>query len=66
MKKFADQRPWRQCWDRYPCVEKQELHDNKDILIDAVKDFQYGSVTVHIQDGKIVYIERTEKIKIKG
>ena len=47
-------------------MEKQELHDNKDILIDAVKNIQYGSVTVHIQDGKIVYIERTEKIKIKG
>jgi hypothetical protein len=45
-------------------VEKKELCDNREILLDAVKDIQYGSVTVHIQDGKIVYIEKTEKIKI--
>lgn len=44
---------------------KKELHDNRDILINAVKDIQYGSVTVHIQDGKIVYIEKTEKIKVQ-
>ncbi len=37
----------------------------KDVLYDAVKDIEFGSVTVHIQDGKIVYIERTEKLKVK-
>ena len=47
-------------------LEKKELHDNKEILLDAVKDIQYGSVTVHIQDGRIVYIEKTEKIKVRG
>ena len=47
-------------------MEKDELRDNKDILFDAVRGIQYGSVTVHIQDGKIVYIEKTEKIKVKG
>lgn len=46
-------------------MEKKELYDNKDILLDAVKDIRYGSVTVHIQDGRIVYVERTEKIKIQ-
>lgn len=46
-------------------MEKKELHDNKEILLDVVKDIQFGSVTVHIQDGKIVYIEKTEKIKVK-
>ena len=47
-------------------MEKKELHANKDVLIDAVRDIRYGSVTVHIQDGKIVYIEKTEKIKVQG
>ena len=47
-------------------MDKKELHDNKEILLDVVKDIQFGSVTVHIQDGKIVYIEKTEKIKVKG
>ena len=46
-------------------MEKKELHDNKDILLAVVKDIQYGSVTVHIQDGKVVYIEKTEKIKVQ-
>lgn len=47
-------------------MEKKELIDNKEILLNAVKDIKYGSVTVHIQDGRIVYIERTEKIKVQG
>lgn len=47
-------------------MEKKELCDNKEILLDAVKDIMYGSVTVHIQDGRIVYIEKTEKIKVQG
>ena len=46
-------------------MEKKELYDNKDILLDIVKDIRCGSVTVHIQDGKIVYVEKTEKIKVR-
>ena len=47
-------------------MEKNEGRTNCDLLLDVIKDIQYGSVTVHIQDGKIVYIEKTEKIKVKG
>ena len=47
-------------------VVNNEGKDAKDILFDAVKGVEFGSVTVHIQDGKIVYIEKTEKIKVKG
>jgi hypothetical protein len=46
-------------------MNKDQLHENRDLLLNAVKDIEYGSVTVHIQDGKIVYIEKTEKIKVK-
>lgn len=34
-------------------------------IYQSIGDIQYGTVTVHIQDGKIVYIEKTERIKIK-
>jgi hypothetical protein len=47
-------------------LEKKELHENIDILIEAVRGIDFGSVTVHIQDGRIVYIEKTEKIKVTG
>jgi hypothetical protein len=46
-------------------MDNKELIVNYDILLDAVKGIQYGSVTAHIQDGKIVYIEKTEKNKIQ-
>lgn len=47
-------------------VVNNEGKDVRDILYEAVKGIEFGSVTVHIQDGKIVYIEKTEKIKVKG
>ncbi|MBR2540277.1 MAG: YezD family protein [Mogibacterium sp.] len=47
-------------------MPNNERKDIKDILYDAVCGIEFGSVTIHIQDGKIVYIEKTEKIKVKG
>ena len=47
-------------------VIKGKESEIKDILYDAVRGIEYGRVTVHIQDGKIVYMDRTEKIKVKG
>lgn len=41
------------------------INETKELLYDSVKDIDYGSITIHIQDGKIVYIEKTEKIKVK-
>lgn len=46
-------------------MERKELCDKRDLLLDAIKDIEYGCVIVHIQDGKIVYIEKTERIKVK-
>lgn len=34
-------------------------------LLQYVESVQYGSVTIYIQEGKIVQIEKSEKIKIK-
>ena len=33
-------------------------------LLEMIKSIAYGSVTIKIQDGKIITIEKTEKIKI--
>ncbi len=34
-------------------------------LIEYVESVQYGSVTLFIQDGRIVQIEKSEKIRLK-
>lgn len=41
--------------------------DKKEIverLMDNLRDIRYGSVTIIIQDGKIVQIEKNEKIRL--
>ena len=34
------------------------------LLLEYIKKIKYGSVTVNIQDGKIVQIEKSEKIRL--
>ncbi len=41
----------------------QERDINK--IIEFLETIQYGSVTVIVQDGKILQIEKNEKIRIK-
>ena len=33
-------------------------------LLEMIKSIQFGSVTIKIQDGKIITIEKTEKFKV--
>ena len=35
-----------------------------DVLL-AIKEIRYGSVQVHIQDGKVVQIDKVNKMRIK-
>jgi hypothetical protein len=35
------------------------------ILLEYLGDIKYGSVTISIQDGKVVLIEKTEKFKTR-
>jgi hypothetical protein len=42
-------------------IEEHELLK----VFEMVKQMHYGSVTIVIQDGKIVQIEKNEKIRIK-
>lgn len=36
-----------------------------DILKKFVRDIKYGSITIIVQDGKVIQIEKTEKLRIK-
>ncbi|HEX2938601.1 MAG TPA: YezD family protein [Ruminiclostridium sp.] len=43
------------------------IQDSEDIiekLVKNIRDIKYGSVTIIIQDGKIVQIERNEKVRM--
>lgn len=35
-------------------------------IADAIKGIRYGSVTIIIQDGKIIQIDKTEKYRMKS
>lgn len=36
------------------------------LIEDMIKGIRYGSVTVIVQDGKIIQIDKTEKVRIKN
>lgn len=46
---------------------KKNTVNEKDIqkIIEFVETIQFGSITLIIQDGKIVQIEKNEKVRIK-
>ena len=48
--------------------KEQTLADNLNLkmIADMIKDIRYGSITVIIQDGKVIQIDKTEKVRIKN
>lgn len=48
--------------------EKPNQVDSREIklLLAQLQDIKYGSVAITIQDGKIVQIEKSEKIRFKN
>lgn len=34
-------------------------------LMDLLKDIRYGSITLVIQDGKVIQIDKNEKVRLK-
>lgn len=36
------------------------------IIADMLKDIRYGSVNIIVQDGKIIQIDKTEKVRIRN
>lgn len=50
-------------------VENKKVNTISDNDIKKIKEFletiQYGSVTVIVQDGKVIQIEKNEKVRLK-
>lgn len=47
-------------------TKKEYESEARKLILEYVKTIQYGSVTVNIQDGKIVQIEKNEKVRFKN
>lgn len=68
---FDHQRkPARICW-RWIMLKQEDnkrvLDDsNLQTIADMLKDIKYGSVNIIVQDGKIIQIDKTEKIRMKN
>jgi hypothetical protein len=45
-------------------ISYQEPKEIIERLVKNISDIKYGSVTIIIQDGKIVQIERNEKVRL--
>lgn len=44
-------------------------HEREDFLeqiAKLIKEIKYGTVTIVIQDGKVIQIDKTEKIRLKN
>lgn len=48
-------------------TESKQVLDSSHLgaLEELLKNMEYGSITLIIQDGKIVQIDKTEKIRVK-
>lgn len=49
--------------------ERSDLPQNDkqlQFLLEAIKNIQFGSVTAQIQDGRIVQIEKNEKLRFRN
>lgn len=46
-------------------ADEQELERVSGKLKDLLKELNYGSVTLVVQDGKIIQLEKNEKVRTK-
>ena len=53
--------------DKSTGIKSETVVQEEDLkrLVEIVKTVKYGSVTLVIQDGKIVQIEKNEKMRLK-
>ncbi|MDE7423014.1 MAG: YezD family protein [Lachnospiraceae bacterium] len=49
-------------------VDNNSIVDNSHLkkIEDLIRDLKFGSITIVVQDGKIVQIDKTEKYRIKN
>lgn len=46
-------------------VQSDEFSETMRIIEKALKDMKFGSITLMVQDGRVVSIESTEKHRVK-
>ncbi|MCL7747138.1 YezD family protein [Halalkalibacter alkaliphilus] len=46
-------------------ASEQEFQRISKQLQELLKDLKYGSVTLIVQDGKVIQLEKNEKVRIK-
>lgn len=46
--------------------EKQTQQDYIKVISNMIQNVKYGSIIISIQDGKVVQIEKSEKIRLKN
>ena len=53
--------------ENHKSSNKRKKIDRNDLfnIYDAIREIRYGSVQIHIQDGKIVQIDKLNKVRIR-
>jgi len=48
------------------CLRKHEEHNRRlsVLVLEMLQELSYGTVTIIVQDGKIIQVEKTEKIRL--
>lgn len=49
----------------FEVVKKQNQSDEIQKIIDLIKSTKFGSVTIYIENGKIIQADRNEKLRFK-
>ncbi|MBQ7841166.1 MAG: YezD family protein [Lachnospiraceae bacterium] len=49
-----------------PNSEEIKKESYLNIINNLVKDMKYGMITVIVQDGKVIQIDKTDKIRLKS
>lgn len=49
-----------------PKSEEIQKESYLEMIDRLVKDMQFGTITVIVQDGKVIQIDKTDKIRIKS
>lgn len=49
-----------------PKSDEKKTQSYMEIIDNLVKNMKFGSITVIVQDGKVIQIDKTDKIRLKS
>ena len=49
----------------FEVIKKDSQSDSLRRIEELTKEIKFGSVTIHVEDGKIIQIDKNEKIRFK-